>query len=103
MVKTITAEIFMIWTNVAGKNVDRTNITIMVGIWTKVNLIVRSCSRWFQEPSLVNIGLVTAEIFIIWTNVPRTNVASTNVNLIVGICSRCSQEATFKVPLKLGQ
>ena len=35
--------------------------------------------------------------------VVRTNVAWTNVNLIVGICSRCSQEATFKVLSKLGQ
>ena len=49
----------------------------------------------------IKIGLVIAEIFLIWTNVARTNVASTNFNLIVGICSRCSQEATFKVSLKL--
>ena len=43
------------------------------------------------------------EIFLIWTNVARTNVAWTNVNLIVGICSRCSQEATFKVSSKSDQ
>ena len=53
--------------------------------------------------SLANIGSVTAEIFLIWTNVPRTNVAWTNVNLIVGIFSRCSQEGTFQISSKLGQ
>ena len=36
--------------------------------------------------NLVNIGSVTAEIFLIWTNVARTNVAWTNVNLIDRIC-----------------
>ena len=53
--------------------------------------------------SLVKIESVTAEIFLIWTNVPRTNVAWANVNLIFVICSRCSQEATFKVSSKSGQ
>ena len=52
---------------------------------------------------LVKIESVTAEIFLIWSNVVRTNVAWTSVNLIVRICSRCSQEATFKVSSKLGQ
>ena len=28
---------------------------------------------------MVQIGPVTAEILLIWTNVPRTNVAGTNV------------------------
>ena len=50
----------------------------------------------------LKIGSVTAEIFLIWTNVARTNDAWTNdawtnVPLTVGICSRCSQELTFKV------
>ena len=40
---------------------------------------------------------------MIWTNVPRTNVAWTNVNVTAGICSRCSQEPTFKVSSKSGQ
>ena len=35
--------------------------------------------------SLVKIGSVTAEIFLIWTNVSRTNVALTNVTVRVGI------------------
>ena len=35
---------------------------------------------------LVKILTVTAEIFLIWTNVAKTNVAWTNVTMIVGIC-----------------
>ena len=50
--------------------------------------------------SLVKIRSGTAEIFLIWTNVARTNVAWTNVNMTVGIFSRCSQEPTFKVSSK---
>ena len=38
--------------------------------------------------SLVKIGSVTAEIFLIWTNVAVTNVAWINVTKIVEICSR---------------
>ena len=52
---------------------------------------------------MVKSESVAAEIFLIWANVPRINVAWTNVNLIVGICSRHSEEATFKVSSKLGQ
>ena len=37
---------------------------------------------------MVKIGSVTAEIFLIWTNVTRAEVAQTNVIVIVGICSR---------------
>ena len=37
--------------------------------------------------SLVKIGSVTAEIFLIWTNVARTNIAWTDVIVTVGICS----------------
>ena len=51
---------------------------------------------------MVKIGSVTVEIFLIWTNVARTNVAWTNVTVSVGICSRGSQEPTFKVWSKLG-
>ena len=36
--------------------------------------------------SLVKIGSVTADIFLIWTNVARTYVALTNVTITVGIC-----------------
>ena len=46
---------------------------------------------------LVEVGSVTAKIFLIWINVTRTNVAWTNVTMTVGICLRCSQEPTFKV------
>ena len=46
---------------------------------------------------LVKIGSVTAEIFLIWTNIAMTNVAWTNVNVIVSISARCSKEHSFKV------
>ena len=46
---------------------------------------------------MVKIGSLTPEIFLIWAIVARTNVAWTNVTMTVGICSRCSQEPTFKV------
>ena len=36
-------------------------------------------------------------IFLIWTNVPRTNVAWTNVMVTVLICCICSQDPLFKV------
>ena len=51
--------------------------------------------------SFVNIRSVTAEIFLIWTDVARTNVAWTNVTATVGIYSRCSQEPRFKVSAEI--
>ena len=42
---------------------------------------------------MVIVEPVTAEIFLIWTIVARTNVAWTNVNMTVGICSRGSQKS----------
>ena len=51
--------------------------------------------------NLVKIGWVTAEIFLIWTNVTRTNIAWTNIT--ISICLRCSQEHTFKVWIKFGR
>ena len=53
--------------------------------------------------SLVKIGSVTAEIFLIWTNVARKNIAGTDVIVTVVICLRWSQEPTFKFWSKLGQ
>ena len=53
--------------------------------------------------SLVKIGSVRSEILLIWTNVPRRNVAWTNVMVTAKICSLCLQEPTFKVWSKLGQ
>ena len=46
---------------------------------------------------MVKIGSVIAEIFPIWSNVTRTNVAWTNVTVTVGTYSRCSQQPSFKV------
>ena len=39
---------------------------------------------------------VKAEIFLMWTNVARTNVTWANVPQTVGICSECSQEPPLK-------
>ena len=43
------------------------------------------------------------EDILICTNFVWTNFFWTNVNMIVGICSRCSQEPIFKVSSKSGQ
>ena len=51
----------------------------------------------------VKIRSVTAETFLIWTNVARTNVAWINVTMTIGICKRWSQETTFKVWSKSDQ
>ena len=53
--------------------------------------------------NLVKIGSVSAEIFLMWTNVARTNIAWTNVAMTDGINSRWSHESTFEVLLKSGQ
>ena len=50
---------------------------------------------------MVKSGSVTAEIFLIWTNVIRTNVAWTNVTMIVGIVPRWPQEPTYSL-FKIG-
>ena len=51
----------------------------------------------------MDIGsVITAEIFLIFTNVARINVAWTKVSATVEICSRCSQEPRFKVWSKSG-
>ena len=47
--------------------------------------------------NFIIIESVTVDIFLIWTNVTRTIVAWTNVTVIVGICSRCSQEFLWVV------
>ena len=54
-------------------------------------------------PSLVKIGSVTADIFLIWTNVARTNVACTNLTMTAGICQRRFQEPTFEVSSQSSQ
>ena len=96
-IESITADVLLIYTNVA-----RTYIA-----WINIIITVEICQRWSNIPNciLVKLGFVTAEIFLIWTdvtrtNVARTNVAWTNVNLIVGFCSIYFQEATFEVSSK---
>ena len=49
------------------------------------------------------LGTTQLNLFLMWKNVARKNVAWTNVTMTVGICSRCSQEPTFKVSSKSGQ
>ena len=77
----VTAEIILICTNGTRTNVAWTNVNVSDGIF-KVS---------FKSGP---------EILLIWTNVARTNDAWTNVTITVGICSRCSQEPTFKVSSK---
>ena len=55
---------------------------------------------WSIEVYLIILEAITVVVVDV---VVVIFVAWTNVNLIVGICSRCSQEATFKVLSKLGQ
>ena len=45
----------------------------------------------------LKIRSASAKIFLIWTNVARTNIAWTNVAIAVEICSRWSQEPIFKI------
>ena len=77
----VTAKIFLIWTNVTRTNVAWTNVTVTVGI----------CLRWSKESTLVKIGLVTDEIFLKWTNVAGTNIARTNVTVTVDIFTNGSR------------
>ena len=46
--------------------------------------------------SLVKIGSVRSEILLIWTNVPRRNIAWTNVTVTTKICSRCPNNLLLK-------
>ena len=66
--------------------------------WHLLKIVPGTCI-WI----LVQIGSVTAEILLIWTNIARTNVAFTNVTVTVGICFRCSQDPLFKVWSKSDQ
>ena len=62
------------------------------GSWNRFNMVLGNCHL-----NLVEIVSVTAEIFLIWTNVARTNDAWTNVPVTVGTCSIRSQEPMIKV------
>ena len=81
---------------------------IFLIVWTSVARINVAWANWnlfFMFPgtyllSLVKVGTVTAEIFLIWRNVVSTNAAWTNVTVAVEIYFRCSEKPTFKVSLK---
>ena len=47
---------------------------------------------------MVKIDSVTAEIFLIWTNVAKTNVDWTNIAIMVKV-----KVGSRKLPLKFGQ
>ena len=59
-------------------------IKVQKKFWSSKILITKN----LYPKSFVKIRSVTAEIFLIWTNVARTNVAWTNVTTIVEICSK---------------
>ena len=73
-IRSVTAEIFLIWSNVARTNVAWT----YVPIWHRIKMFPETSIL-----SLVKIGSVAAEIFLIWPKVARTNVAWTNVTATV--------------------
>ena len=54
-------------------------------ILVKTEFGSKACKK-FGSNSFVKIGTVTAEIFLLWANVARTNVAWTIVTVKVGIC-----------------
>ena len=93
-IRSVTDEIFLIWSNVARTNVAWT----YVPLWHRLKMVPESFIL-----SLVKIGSVTAEIFLIWTNVARTNIVLTNITVTVDICLIWSQEPTFKIRSKSGQ
>ena len=61
----ITAEIFLIWAHVVMTSVAWTNVTMQVSV----------CDKWSEEPifKVLSKSGQTVEIFLIRTNVPRTN------------------------------
>ena len=76
----VTPEIMLIWTNVAG--------TLH---------FMNKChpNSWNLLKMVPGTYLLTAEIFLICTNVTCANVAWTNVTVTVRICSKYSQRATI--------
>ena len=58
---------------------------------------------WPGLDQALTLHWLCPEIFLIWINVARTNVAWTNVTVTDGICSRWSQKSTFKVWSKSDQ
>ena len=68
-------------------------MTVMVGIFKDVprNLPLKFGQNYVSK------------LFLILTNVVRTNVVWTNLTMTVGNFSRCSYVPTFKVSLKSGQ
>ena len=94
------ATILFLWRIFFGK--------ILLAFFFKQNFYKCHCDCWLIVPGTylqtwVKIGSVTADIFLIWTYVAKTNVVWTNVIVTVGICSKRSHESTFKIWSKSGQ
>ena len=85
------------------KILDKKNVGKIFWIPKKMLSPIKWDPKNLGPISLVKIVSVTAEIFLIWTIVARTNVAWTNITMTVGIFSTCFQEPTFKVWSKSGQ
>ena len=50
------------------------------------NKMLVQAPKILAQKNLDKIGSVTAEIFLIWTNIAGTNIAWINVTMTVGIC-----------------
>ena len=57
---------------------------------------IKAPKKLIPKSLLKNLS-IPADIFLKWSNVTMKNIASINVTMIVGICSRWSQEPIFKV------
>ena len=78
--------------NVGTKNVGSKKCWALTNFWFQ-----KSLGQILAPKIFVKIRSVTAETFLIWTNVARTNVARINVTMTIGICKRWYQEHTIKV------
>ena len=69
----------------------RSKVFSLGSLWIQINI-------QFERIRFCMVGLqLILLILLIWTNVPRTNVAWTNVVVTVLICIICSQDPLFKV------
>ena len=79
----MTAEIFLIWTDVTRSNVA----------WTHVNLIGGSV---LDFSGMLPVEFRQGRVGDSW-DITMTSVVWAGVGMTVWICSRCSQEPTFKI------
>ena len=85
--------------SVTAEKVSAKKIVVSKKIWVKQNFGPKNQgSQKLAQISSVKIGS-TAKIFMIWTNVARTNVAWTYVTVTV----KSVQNGLMNLPLKFGQ